>query len=78
MGRLCEKQAFNCQLNDMTVSQWFIKREKKREKETLKQGLRPPPQVEAASSQPLPAAVPLPPTLPQVSFPLNGSSKGLG
>lgn len=55
-------------VNQTTVSQWFIKREKKKEQETLKQGITPPHQ-EATSSQPLPAAVPLPPALPQVSFP---------
>lgn len=54
-------------VNQTTISQWFIKREKK-EQETLKQGITPPHQ-EATSSQPLPAAVPLPPALPQVSFP---------
>lgn len=47
----------------------FIRREKAREKETLKQGLKPPPQMEAASSDPLPAPLQKPAVLPQVDFP---------
>lgn len=56
------------EVNQATVSQWFIRREKKRDKETLQQGIPPPPQ-EAVAEQPLPEAVPLPSKLPQVAFP---------
>ena len=52
------------EVNQTTVSQWFIRREKKRDKETLQPGIPPPPQ-EAVTEQPLP----LPSKLPQVAFP---------
>lgn len=56
------------EVNQTTVSQWFIRREKKRDKGTLQPGIPPPPQ-EAVTEQPLPEAVPLPSKLPQVAFP---------
>lgn len=56
-------------INQTTLSQWYIKRQKKKEQEILKQGL--PQQTEpAASKTPLPAAIPLPPSLPQVNYPV--------
>ena len=45
------------EVNQATVSQWFIRREKKRDKETLQQGIPPPP-LEGVTEQPLPEAVP--------------------
>lgn len=56
------------EVNQTTVSQWFIRREKKRDKGTLQPGIPTPPQ-EAVTEQPLPEAVPLPSKLPQVAFP---------
>ena len=56
-------------INQTTLSQWYIKRQKKKEQEILKQGL--PQRTEpAASKTPLPAAIPLPPSLPQVNYPV--------
>ena len=56
-------------INQTTLSQWYIKRQKKKEEEILKQGL--PQRTEpAASKTPLPAAIPLPPSLPQVNYPV--------
>lgn len=56
-------------INQTTLSQWYIKRQKKKEQKILKQGL--PQQTEpAASKTPLPAAIPLPPSLPQVNYPV--------
>ena len=56
-------------INQATLSQWFIKRQKRREQEMLKQGL--PQQTEAAASKtPLPQAILLPTSLPQVNFPV--------
>ena len=56
-------------INQTTLSQWYIKRQKKKEQEMLKQGL--PQQTEAAASKtPLPEAMLLPNSLPQVNFPV--------
>ena len=56
-------------INQTTLSQWYIKRQKKKEHEILKQEL--PQRTEpAASKTPLPAATPLPPSLPQVNYPV--------
>ena len=56
-------------INQTTLSQWYIKQQKKKEQEILKQGL--PQRTEpAASKTPLPAAIPLPPSLPQVNYPV--------
>ena len=56
-------------INQTTLSQWYIKRQKKKEQEILKQEL--PQRTEpAASKTPLPAATPLPPSLPQVNYPV--------
>ena len=56
-------------INQTTLSQWYIKRQKKKEQEILKQEL--PQRTEpAASKTPLPAAIPLPPSLPQVNYPV--------
>lgn len=56
-------------INQTTLSQWYIKRQKKKEQEMLKQGL--PQRTEAATSQtPLPEAILLPTSLPQVNFPV--------
>ena len=56
-------------INQTTLSQWYIKGQKKKEQEILKQEL--PQRTEpAASKTPLPAATPLPPSLPQVTYPV--------
>ena len=56
-------------INQTTLSQWYIKRQKKKEQEILKQEL--PQRTEpAASKTPLPAAIPLPPSLPHVNYPV--------
>ena len=57
-------------INQTTLSQWYIKQQKKKEKEILKQGLPQPIQATAASKKPLPEAKALPPSLPQVNFPV--------
>lgn len=56
-------------INRTILSQWYIKRQKKKEQEMLKQGL--PQRTEAAASKtPLPEAILLPTSLPQVNFPV--------
>lgn len=57
-------------MNHSTIGQWFNKQAKKREQDTLRRGLPQPPREAAPSKAPLPVAVPLPPSLPQVSFPV--------
>ena len=56
-------------INQTTLSQWYIKRQKKKEQEILKQEL-PQRTQPAASKTPLPAATPLPLSLPQVNYPV--------
>ena len=58
------------EINQTTLSQWYIKRQKKKEQDLLKQGLPQPTAAAAASKTPLPEAIPLPPSLPQVNFPV--------
>ena len=57
-------------INQTTLSQWYNKRQKKKEQEILKQGLPQPTQAAEISSTPLPEAIQLPPSLPQVKFPV--------
>ena len=57
-------------INQTTLSQWYNKRQKKKEQEILKQGLPQPTQAAETSSTPLPEAMQLPPSLPQVQFPV--------